>query len=478
MSTNQPDVKLLQCSFKDVCGNDFILQLPPYQRPYSWRENHVSAFLKDISECFSSDKASDKEYMMGTLILHKNNSGIHDIVDGQQRLVTLTIFCKELNGSGAQVKLPLLNATFSEESKVFLKNTRKTIASFLDQNSIEKEKLYSYLTDKIKFTVIIIEGENALDVAYTFFDSSNGKGKPLTDFDLLKAHHLQFIPSHHEDLARRHNDNWQSKDDHHYQIFSIILRRLRMWARGQDRDTKDERPDFNEFSSVVEPESAATEEHFLNRYMQPSAFRSWRRIDGKVVIAMDFPVSDGESILPAEVTQTIEGGDAFFIYANRYHKVYEHLFLPEKLINSTPINFVKKLNMSIRNTYLQNAFQAAVLLYYDKFTEDRLIEIAVLIERIISSRRLAKSVRIEGTLSHVRDHKLIPIILNSVSPSHVYIQLLSITKTLQRTLDEGQTGVIKNYFDTIRDFYKQEHSKIHDKPTFEVSKFYKWENGK
>jgi hypothetical protein len=182
----------------------------------------------------------------------------------------------------------------------------------------------------LQFHVLVLNkipnGPDPLDRAYTFFDSVNSKGKALSDFDLLKAHHLMFIPFKQEVLATHHNADWLSKDEAHADLFSKTLRRLRMWARGQERDNKKEWADFNEFSSVVEPDHEEDMVHVFNRYMQPAAFHSWRREGDRIVLSMDYPVQDGELLIPTEITQTIEGGDAFFLYAKRYHSLYNALF--------------------------------------------------------------------------------------------------------------------------------------------------------
>jgi len=282
-----------------------------------------------------------------------------------------------------------------------------------------------------------------------------------------------FIPSQQEALATSHNNAWQSGDENHGMIFGTILRRLRMWASGKARDSKQERPDYNEFCSAIEPDHSFGDEHFFNRYMQPAAFRSWRRDGERIVLSMNYPMLDAEAMIPAEVNQTIEGGDAFFLYAKRYHQVFNALFSPESSSASTAISFIRKMANYMDNTYLQNAFRAVLLLAFDKFGDDRLIEIGVCTERIISERRWkAISLRLEGTLDYIRDHQLIPLLLNSVSAKHVASQLHSAAKLLPQTPPLDLSGVRKRYLNTMEQFYKEEQSKIIDARTGDVASFY------
>jgi hypothetical protein len=304
-------------------------------------------------------------------------------------------------------------------------------------------------------------GANALDLAYTFFDSMNSKGKALTDFDLLKAHHLMFIPENQEALAKIHNDYWQENQDQHTLVFSTLLRRIRLWSKGLNRDSKQDRCNFHEFVSAIEPHDLSNEEHFFNRYMQPAVFRSWYRKGNNLSLLRDFPDIDPEDALPMEIPQTIEGGDAFFLYAKRYHKLYNTLFGNNKDPKpGTSIKYVRDIANAIPNDYLKNAYMAVMLLYHDKFGESRIIEVATCVEMIVSQRRyISGAVRIEGTLTHVRDYQLIPVILEATQPSHIIARFYEKCAPIPKPAIPDK-GKIKVYYDSLTRLYKERKSLI------------------
>ena len=70
------------------------LVIPDYQRAYEWKEEHVKHLLNDTYEAFL--KHSDRDYLLGHLILVLKNNNL-EIVDGQQRLVTLAILLHQLD---------------------------------------------------------------------------------------------------------------------------------------------------------------------------------------------------------------------------------------------------------------------------------------------------------------------------------------------------------------------------------------------
>ncbi len=76
----------------DDNGNEFII--PSFQRYYTWKESKVIDLLRDIDESIS---AGDVSFFLGSILLLKTkNPNIHHVIDGQQRLVTLSIIMRQI----------------------------------------------------------------------------------------------------------------------------------------------------------------------------------------------------------------------------------------------------------------------------------------------------------------------------------------------------------------------------------------------
>ena len=69
------------------------LDIPDYQRPYKWDIQNIDDLLSDITNAISdADRyRTDFKYRIGTIILHKTKDGVYDIVDGQQRIISLVL---------------------------------------------------------------------------------------------------------------------------------------------------------------------------------------------------------------------------------------------------------------------------------------------------------------------------------------------------------------------------------------------------
>lgn len=95
------------------------LRIPNYQRPYSWEVSTALQLVDDLSEALRETERKDIPYVLGAIILHDDGEYLN-VVDGQQRLLTLRMICNFAFFSGligaqfwaerAQPKSPELDA--------------------------------------------------------------------------------------------------------------------------------------------------------------------------------------------------------------------------------------------------------------------------------------------------------------------------------------------------------------------------------
>lgn len=70
-----------------IFSTDFFFNIPDYQRPFAWEDSNFQDLIDDLVSA-----QSEKNYFLGTIVLHKKNErNSYDVVDGQQRLTSLLI---------------------------------------------------------------------------------------------------------------------------------------------------------------------------------------------------------------------------------------------------------------------------------------------------------------------------------------------------------------------------------------------------
>ena len=115
----KPEVKNVVNLF---CNVDCYYKIPEYQRSYDWEDEQIDQLWTDI---FSAMEDNFETYFLGPIVLVKNTKeNCYDVVDGQQRLTTLTIlFC---------VVRDLYKEIFKDENKKYLNYINDAIKSRMD----------------------------------------------------------------------------------------------------------------------------------------------------------------------------------------------------------------------------------------------------------------------------------------------------------------------------------------------------------
>lgn len=218
---------------------DLPLSIPDYQRIYCWKDKQIESLWESLA---SIEKGSP--YHLGTVIL-QNRGGKYEIVDGQQRLVTLSLI---LWGLGYKDRIPLLNERFRNQDAIkHVMNAKAVISSLL--RGQRNDGMLEAIRESLIFSVIVIRGDN-LDIGYTFFSNQNSKGKKLTDYDLLKAHHLRYVVS--EPQAIHLANKWTSLTKMHEECHMPVEQSLGKHVFRLKKALR--KDDFNEVGHYVRDE--------------------------------------------------------------------------------------------------------------------------------------------------------------------------------------------------------------------------------
>ena len=112
-----------------VFSNDYVLNIPHYQRPYAWKPENAQELVTDLVT-FMGDAARKVDeippYFLGSIVLVKNEALPEaDVIDGQQRLTTLTMLLSALRAA--------TRAPFSDGLTAFLYQVGNPVTGAPDQ---------------------------------------------------------------------------------------------------------------------------------------------------------------------------------------------------------------------------------------------------------------------------------------------------------------------------------------------------------
>lgn len=204
---------------------DHLVQVPEFQRAYSWEPINVQEYLSDLERARSKKSA----YFMGTIVFAKseNDTGRRKIVDGQQRLATTAILLVAIRDRLSDLgkadlaenttKKYLRRFSIREEGEVdslilspndqdaydaILAGRREGIlatnkirlcyeecASHLKElapDNSHYRKLVDVIDQLETGVQVLIAVASSLPEAYVIFETLNDRGADLTTADLLK----------------------------------------------------------------------------------------------------------------------------------------------------------------------------------------------------------------------------------------------------------------------------------------------------
>ncbi len=202
------------------------LAIPEYQRPYSWNVTSTNTLFIDTYEAYQQRLS---EYRLGSVILHKEEDN-YNIVDGQQRITTLSILLYCLHDKEMDKVKGLLHEQYSSLSANAIINNFEILKRKVSELQEEERLRYkSYLLESCTFVKIVTDEEQE---AFQFFDSQNSRGKELAPHDLLKSYHLREMNNEEENLKTEIINSWENKNQRKLEeLFKTYLFPLTQWYR-------------------------------------------------------------------------------------------------------------------------------------------------------------------------------------------------------------------------------------------------------
>src|SRR5437667_10772583 len=84
---------------KKIFSDDFVFTIPLYQRAYAWTTEESEELFQDLIRAMDGYEESIDDappYFLGSIVLIKGDAPDAQVVDGQQRLTTLTMLLAAL----------------------------------------------------------------------------------------------------------------------------------------------------------------------------------------------------------------------------------------------------------------------------------------------------------------------------------------------------------------------------------------------
>lgn len=240
---------------KLLTGGDYKFVIPEYQRPYAWGVEETLQLLSDLSGAL--DRDTTEPYFLGSIVLVKSpHSPLAEVIDGQQRITTLTLllavlrdvtsdddlrrsihelierpavvwdgqpaeprlhlrprdhqfFYEHVQTLGRTIGLANLSDNVPEtDAQLGLRNNARALIKELsewDQKTIKE--LFRLVAGRA-FLVTVSTPD--LNSAYRIFSVMNARGLPLSPQDIFKSQVIGAVP---EEQKQALADRWERLEE-------------------------------------------------------------------------------------------------------------------------------------------------------------------------------------------------------------------------------------------------------------------------
>ena len=310
----------------DIFTSKFEYHIPSYQRPYAWEKEQAETLFDDLLD-FYKNQPKDDNYFLGSIVLIKDddeNKPLSYIIDGQQRLTSLTIFLSvvasqikdiklrvkvekylyedgdELTGLLPQPRLFLRpkekdffryyiqevrvdellalkqdSPVFDTEAKKHIRINCEAFKDRLIQNfeaeSDEFKRFVGFILTRCYLISVMTPSQTS---AFRVFSVMNSRGLDLLPIDIFKADIIGKIPA---DLQNEYTEKWEEmENDLTRQGFNELFVHIRMtYAKEKLREEL-----VTNFKKTVIP-NIQNSENFIDDVLTPycKAYNTIRKCD-------------------------------------------------------------------------------------------------------------------------------------------------------------------------------------------------------
>ncbi|OKH45979.1 hypothetical protein NIES2101_25775 [Calothrix sp. HK-06] len=296
-----------------VFSGDFTFTIPMYQRPYAWGKEQAGELIDDLITALEEGSIKIDEvnpYFLGSIVLIKGDKPDAEIIDGQQRLTTLTIllsvlrelvspeykqkitpyiyqspdfdldaestiyrltlrerdadfFREHIQDEGGIARLESLpNSGLSESRKNIKENTillKQRLQKFSQENLQNLTKFV------LKRCFLVVVSTPDIDSAYRIFSVINNRGLNLSHADIFKS---EIIGKIEKDKQDSYSSKWEEIEEKlGREDFKSLFSHIRM-IHVKSKPTQSI---LKEFHEDVKPSPAKYPQEFIDKILIPLA---------------------------------------------------------------------------------------------------------------------------------------------------------------------------------------------------------------
>lgn len=292
----------------DIFSSMFDFHIPSYQRPYAWGIDEASTLFEDLYGFYKSERNEENYFLGSTVLIKDEDRSRADVIDGQQRLTTLTIllsvlthhfteddvisdykkylcepgrrslrlpaaprlhlrekdqpfFEKYIQGFRLQELLTLDKASLPTESQKHILENAEIFEKKIREKGLAEEDLLQFGSFILLRCFLVVVSTPTQKSAYRVFSVMNNRGLDLLPIDIIKADVIGKIDESQQDS---YTQKWEELEiDATRNGFNDVISHMRMiFVKAKAKKTL-----LEEFNELVLPKLTSTD--LIDNYLTP-----------------------------------------------------------------------------------------------------------------------------------------------------------------------------------------------------------------
>lgn len=201
-----------------LSNNQYVI--PRYQRNFAWTEEHIKQLIDDVLDNVNKNNKKEQPYYLGTLVVFPRSIDknlIYEVIDGQQRLTTLTLLASyltyperinqndnkhwystinlefESRKKSSETLIAAHNGNFhdsSQRSAIKSNHTEEIVNAYgiiqriFKEKGLNEKQFNQYFLSQVKICRVGVPADTDLN---HYFEIMNNRGEQLEKHEVLKA---------------------------------------------------------------------------------------------------------------------------------------------------------------------------------------------------------------------------------------------------------------------------------------------------
>lgn len=186
---------------KDILSNQY--HVPIYQREYDWEIAQCKELIDDLTRFIENKIDNNSKYVFGQIVAYNTDDNKRYILDGQQRLTTVSLYIAALRNIIRNNKAELESAE-QDQIRRYISELERSLITYNDENNSFTLNFNPYVTNRKFYEELILNSQDPFELKAK---AENSSQKNMVD------NYIYFFDRFCDQIGIKKGNVWYNKDE-------------------------------------------------------------------------------------------------------------------------------------------------------------------------------------------------------------------------------------------------------------------------